>query len=228
MKVFSIRKEQILAALCILVLIVCVAYTWRQDSVTAFSMPVSKKIVLIDAGHGGADPGKVAGSTQEKNLNLAIAQKLQVYLEQGGSTVLMTRADDADLGASKKSDMYSRKLTASESRADIFVSIHQNSFTSSSAQGAQVFYFNKSDNSKRLAECIQAELESFVDQNNTRVAKANDNYYVLKQTAMPAVLVECGFLSNPAEKAKLGDDYYQEQIAWGIYMGIVKYFQEGK
>ena len=190
------------------------------------SMPLSRKIILIDAGHGGADPGMVAGSTLEKNINLAIAQDLQSYLEQADATVFMTRIDDSGLARTKKSDMYSRKLIADTSKADIFVSIHQNSYSSSRAQGAEVFYFNRSKNSKRLAESIQNELKLFINNNNKHEVMENSNYYVLKKTTMPAVLVECGFLTNPSEREKLLTADYQERMAWAIYMGIVDYFQE--
>ncbi|MDR3238754.1 MAG: N-acetylmuramoyl-L-alanine amidase [Clostridiales bacterium] len=228
MKVISVTKESILIVIYVLVIVAGLAVTMRYQAVptSSFAMPLSKKIVLIDAGHGGVDPGKVSGKTEEKDINLAIAKQLQAYLEQADATVFMTRIDDADLANSKKSDMYHRKLTANTSQADIFVSIHQNSFPDSSVQGAQVFYFNRSDNSKRLAEFIQKELKSFVNYQNRFEAKENGNYYVLKQTSMPAVIVECGFLTNAGEKAKLLNEDYQDRLAWAIYMGILDYFHD--
>jgi N-acetylmuramoyl-L-alanine amidase len=227
MKIISVTKEKILIAVYIVVIIIGLATTLRNETVltASFSMPLSKKVILIDPGHGGADPGKVSGSTDEKDINLQIAMILQAYLETADATVFMTRIDDDDIGQTKKSDMYARKLTANTSQADIFVSIHQNSYPSSSVQGAQVFYFNRSDNSKKLAECIQKQIKSFADYYNKFQAKENSNYYVLKQTTMPAVIVECGFLSNPGEKWKLQDPDYQDRIAWAIYMGIVDYFK---
>jgi len=194
------------------------------EAVPAFAMPVSKRVVLIDAGHGGWDPGKVSGKVQEKDINLEIARKLQTYLELGGATVIVTRFDDDDVARTKSSDMYKRKMTSNTSQADIFVSIHQNSFDGASVRGAQVFYFNRSDSSKRLAECIQSTIKDNLIANNRFEAKPNDNYYVLKQTSMPAVLVECGFLSNSNDKYMLTQDEYQEKMAWSIYMGIVAYF----
>ena len=228
MKVISVTKEKILIGVYLLVIVIGLIVTYRNKTVmtSSVSMPLSKKIILIDAGHGGYDPGKVSGSTQEKTINLAIAQKLQAYLEQADATAFMTRVDDSDLARTKKSDMRSRKLTADTSSADIFVSIHQNSYPSSSVKGAQVFYFNHSDNSKRLAQCIQNELKSFIDNNNKREVTENSSYYVLKNTSMPAVIVECGFLTNPSEKGMLQDPDYQDKIAWAIYMGIVDYFRE--
>ncbi|MDR1558287.1 MAG: N-acetylmuramoyl-L-alanine amidase [Clostridiales bacterium] len=228
MKVISVTKEKILIAIYLLIIVIGLAVTMRDETVmtATVSMPLSKKIVLIDAGHGGADPGKVSGKTEEKNINLEIAKMLQGYLEQADATVFMTRVDDSDLAQTKKSDMYSRKLTANTSKADIFVSIHQNSYPDSSVQGSQVFYFNRSDNSKRLAECIQKEIKAFVNSRNKYEATENSNYYVLRQTTMPAVIVECGFLTNQNEKYKLNDPDYQDRLAWAIYMGIVDYFRE--
>ena len=230
MKIISVTKEKILIGIYLLVIIIGLMVTAKNETVmtSTISMPLPKKIILIDAGHGGSDPGKVSGGTQEKTINLAIAQKLQAYLEQADAMTFMTRVDDSDLANTKKSDMYSRKLTADTSSADIFVSIHQNSYPNNSASGAQVFYFNSSENSKRLAQCIQNELRSFINNNNKREVSQNSSYYILKNTSMPAVIVECGFLTNPDEKNKLLDADYQDRIAWAVYMGIVDYFRQSK
>ena len=190
----------------------------------AHGMPLSKKIIVIDAGHGGWDPGMVRGKVEEKDINLSIARKLQVFLEQGDATVIITRLDDSDLAKNKTGDMQARRLTANTSHADIFVSIHQNSYHNSTVKGFQVFYFNESDNSMKLAACIQDSLKEFVNPQNKLSSRANKNYYVLKQTEMPAVLIECGFLTNASERSLLTTEAYQEKIAWGIYMGIVDYF----
>ena len=197
-------------------------------SISAHALPLSRKIIVVDAGHGGRDPGMVSAKVEEKGINLKIAHKLQTFLEQGGATVIITRIDDSDLSKNKSGDMYVRRMIANESHADIFVSIHQNSFTSPNVKGAQAFYFNQSDNSLKLAESVQARIKEFVDPSNKFHAKANSNYYVLKQTQMPAVLVECGFLTNYNERQKLLTDDYQEKIAWAIYLGIVDYFTAEK
>jgi N-acetylmuramoyl-L-alanine amidase len=189
-----------------------------------FALPLARKIIVLDAGHGGWDPGMVQGKTEEKHVNLSIAKKLQTFLEQAGATVIITRIDDSELSSSKSGDMHARRVIANSSHADIFVSIHQNSFGKSSVHGAQVFFFNESDNSEKLATLIQTRLCEFADPSNKFKAKANSNYFVLKQTVMPAVLVECGFLTNYNEREKLLTDAYQEKIAWSIYLGIVDYF----
>ncbi|MCL2218151.1 MAG: N-acetylmuramoyl-L-alanine amidase [Defluviitaleaceae bacterium] len=195
-----------------------------ETTVEAAAMPLSRRIIVLDAGHGGWDPGMVQGKTEEKHINLSIAKKLQTFLEQGGATVIITRVDDSDLSKSKSGDMHARRTIANTSHADIFVSIHQNAFASSSVHGAQAFYFNESDNSLKLATFVQDRLREFADPGNKFKPKANSNYFVLKQTQMPAVLVECGFLTNSSERSRLKSEEYQEKIAWSIYLGIVDYF----
>jgi len=220
----SVHKDKLLAVLFLVGIVWGMAQANFNESVEVFSMPVSRKVVLIDPGHGAFDPGKVADTILEKDINLAIALKLQAYLEIGGATVLMTRIDDEALSQSKAGDMHQRKQIANASQADIFVSIHQNSFRSPNVRGAQVFYFDTSDNSRKLAEHIQHQLKAFVDPNNRLQSKPNENYYVLRQTRMPAVIVECGFLTNYYERGLLTQEAYQERIAWAIYLGIVDYF----
>lgn len=141
---------------------------------------------------------------------------------------MMTRVEDKALSSKKRADLNERKNIGNNNNADLLISIHQNSFPKPSAQGAQVFYFNQSEKSKLLAECIQNKIIEFVDSNNDRIAKANTNYYILKQTKIPAVIVECGFLSNDEDNKKLNTEQYQEKIAWAIYMGIIDYYDKNK
>ena len=222
----SFRKDWLLVIACAVTIVWSLSQTYTIENVPVFSMPISRRIVWIDAGHGAFDPGKVAQNVEEKDINLAIALKLQTFLETGGATVFMTRLDDEALSSTKQGDMYTRRVMANASQSDIFVSIHQNSFHQGSVHGAQVFYFNTSDNSRKLAEHIQQQLKEFVGTNQRLQARPNDNYYVLRQTVMPAVIVECGFLTNYAERTRLTQADYQERIAWGIYLGIVQYFNE--
>ena len=227
----EINGQRILVFLYITVLLVGVGSSFGNVNgfVDVFAMPASGKTVVIDAGHGGWDPGKVApDNTLEKNINVAVALKLQQYLEQGDCFVLMTRVDDSALGDSKRGDMSGRKEIVNESGGDLLVSIHQNSFTKESVSGPQVFYYDNSPDSRKLAEFIQLRLVEFLDVPKKRVAKPNDAYYMLKQTAIPAVIVESGFLSNDDERSKLSDEKYQQKIAWAVYMGILDYFEAEK
>ena len=142
------------------------------------------------------------------------------------SWLLLTRTADEALGKDKQEDMAQRKKLANESDAQLLVSIHQNAFPSAKAKGAQVFYHASSEAGKLLAECIQQSLRERVDSGNSRQAKENTNYYILRTTEIPAVIVECGFLSNPEEEALLNAESYQEEVAWAIYCGIVAYFEK--
>ena len=226
MKIINIKKEQILVYVYLVVIIAGVAYSSNNRSVTTF-MPLSQKVILIDAGHGGWDPGKVGdGNILEKDLNLAISDKLRAYLEQGGSYVLMTRGEDAALNSKKNADLRERAELANNLEADVLISIHQNSFPQQEVKGAQVFYYNESEESLKLASSIQKEIKNFVLPNNKFIEKANTNYYLLKHTDIPSVIVECGFLSNVEELQSLTQEDYQEKIAWAIYIGIMNYFNE--
>lgn len=214
-------------------------------------MSRSDTVIVIDAGHGGADPGAVAqnGSVVEKEINLAIAAKLQAYLQEGGYTVIMTRTEDqevsaeagssggantdgeasagnaANTGSRKQADMRSRKQIMEDSGAQLMISIHQNSFTQTQYHGPQVFFQAQSPEAAALALLVQGNLNQLAASGGAREAKANDSYYVLKNASMPAILVECGFVSNPEEAARLTEEAYQKKIAWGIYCGIEKYLQ---
>ena len=181
--------------------------------------------------HGGNDPGKV-GTTGvlEKDINLQIARKLKDDLEEQGMEAILTRDADenlADEGASsiKVSDLKNRVAMIDQADSVLVVSIHQNSYTDSSVSGAQVFYYGQSGEGERLAQAIQENLIQTLDPSNTREAKANDSYYMLKRTSVPTVIVECGFLSNPDEEALLQEEEYQDKIVEAIRKGIRAYLE---
>ncbi|MCL2565093.1 MAG: N-acetylmuramoyl-L-alanine amidase [Defluviitaleaceae bacterium] len=218
-------KNKPLAIIYIAVLLVFIAGAMQSSPqyVDVFAMPATGRVVIIDAGHGSWDPGKVIGDDiLEKDINLAIALKLQRYLEQGGSYVLMTRVDDTVLGDTKRADMAGRVTIINEGQGDLLVSIHQNSFPDASASGPQVFYYGNSEESKRLAESVQSQMTEFLSARR-RSVKANENYVMLKRTNIPAIIVECGFLSNYADREKLITESYQQRVAWAIYVGIVNF-----
>lgn len=201
------------------------SFIMQQKRTMETMLPVGAKTIILDAGHGGWDPGKTGThGVDEQEINLAIVKKLQSYLEQGGARVYVTRADGAALGKNKNEDMRIRKELIHQANADILISIHQNAFPSSSAKGAQVFYHAQSIEGERLADCIQEALRTHTDTENKRAKKPNDDYYILRTTEIPAVLVECGFLSHMDEEKRLNDAAYQERVAWGIYCGILDYF----
>lgn len=188
-----------------------------------------KPCVVIDAGHGGSDPGKVGiNGAFEKDLNLKIAKLVKKFLEMDDIEVVMTREDDGGLydedASNKKVQDMKRRISMIEEAAPVVtVSIHQNSYPEEYVHGAQVFFYTGSKEGQNLAESIQKRLVETVDPENNRQVKANDSYYLLKKTKTPIVIVECGFLSNQAEADKLCTELYQEKVAWAIHLGILQY-----
>lgn len=226
MKVINIRKEQILVFLYISIILFGIFTSYNNEAVQTFSMPASKKVIVIDAGHGGFDPGKVGtNNLYEKDINLAIAKKLQSYFEQSGATVIMTRDSENAIASNKNDDMRARKETVNASKGDLLISIHQNSYEDTSVSGPQVFYYN-SEKSALLAQEVQNELNSELLPKKTRNATVNDSYYLLKETTLPSIIVECGFLSNQEEATLLSNEDYQDKVAWSIYVGTINYFNK--
>ena len=189
-----------------------------------------KYTAVVDAGHGGYDPGKVGINEKlEKDINLSIALKLKEYLEKENVKVIIARTEDISLcdenafGGKKTSDMRKRVEIVNNSKADLCISIHQNSYNSKNVKGAQVFYYSKSENGKKFAEVLQEIIKSDVDVNNKRMAKANDSYYMLLKVECTAAIIECGFLSNWEEATALDDQFYQDKIAAAINKAVIKY-----
>lgn len=194
---------------------------------------MAKYCVVVDAGHGGSDPGKVGiNQALEKDVNLQIAEKLKAFLEAEDIRVVMTRETDGGLydenvSNKKVQDMKRRIAIIEEADPVLVVSIHQNSYQQESVKGAQVFYYAASERSRMLASMIQKEFQ-VLQPDNRRLEKGNDSYYLLKKTAKPIVIAECGFLSNAEEAEKLVTQEYQERVAWRIHMGIMKYIGTGQ
>ena len=177
-----------------------------------------KYCVVVDAGHGGSDPGKVGiNQALEKDVKLQIAEKLKA---DGGLY-------DENVSNKKVQDMKRRIAIIEEADPVLVVSIHQNSYQQESVKGAQVFYYATSERSRMLAYMIQKEFQ-VLQPDNRRLEKGNDSYYLLKKTAKPIVIAECGFLSNAEEAEKLVTQEYQERVAWRIHMGIMKYIGTGQ
>ena len=206
-----------------------------EKYIETVTLPVSGKVVIIDAGHGTPDEGaESSNGTTEAQTNLKIALKVQNLLEQSGCTVRLTRSDenaiyDIDsktLRQKKISDIRNRVKIGNESSADIFVSIHLNKIPQQQYYGWQTFYNKNSEQGKTLATLIQKQLNDAVQKENNRVASKIENIYIINNVEIPTTIVECGFLSNPEEEKQLLDDSYQNRLAWGIYNGIIDYFNE--
>lgn len=230
-----LKKSSVILLACILVLGCCSGIMLFHSVEVPASINASfEKKIVLDAGHGEPDGGCVgADGTREADLNLAVAQKLQNLFGSAGIESIMTRtgsegifdASSKSIGEKKRSDMRKRREIQAGSQADIFVSIHMNQFEQKKYHGAQVVYDKSNPQAKRLAEAIQTSLRDNVEPENDRQAMAADSgIYLLKNAAIPSVIVECGFLSNPEELEKLKSDDYQSKLAWAIYMGIEQYF----
>ncbi len=187
--------------------------------------------VVIDAGHGDQDPGKIGvNDALEKDVNLQIAKRIKKLLEKKNIKVIMTREDDTTLardggGSQKVQDMKARVELINKTKPNLAVSIHQNSYPEESVHGAQVFYFTHSAEGERAAGIMQKALLA-VDPENTRQEKADDGYYLLRRTEVPTIIVECGFLSNREEAGKLVDKEYQKKVAEAVVQGIEEYIQK--
>lgn len=224
------KKIELLMAI---VLILAAVLMSTQSAVFTGSGKAEKKswTIVVDAGHGGSDPGKIGvNKAKEKDINLSIAKKLQKLLEKKGIKVIMVRETDKGLyeegsNGKKVQDMKNRCALIDESAPVCTVSIHQNSYHEESVKGAQVFYYQHSEEGKELAECLQKHMIEGLDKTNKRKAKANDSYYLLRKTSTPTVIVECGFLSNWEEAEMLVTEKYQKKVAKAVCNGIEEYLQ---
>ncbi len=187
------------------------------------AVSADSRLVIIDPGHGGLDAGKVGvNGAEEKEINLKISLKVKELLNQEDVEVVMTRSEDERLAESQVEDLKKRAALMNEKKPVLAVSIHQNSYHEEGVSGAQVFYYTDSAESERAAGLIQDALKEIAP-NNTKEAKANSTYYILKKTEVPVVIAECGFLSNYEEAERLADEEYQQKLAEAVTKGILQY-----
>lgn len=244
MKIVNIHIKQIIYVASMFLFIICIVCGLtlskrkennKKDIIETNALPVTGKVIVIDPGHGVPDPGAQASDgTTEEELNLQIALKIQSLLEQSGCEVIMTRADEFSthddgsitIREMKNSDLKNRVELGNESQADIYVSIHLNKIEQEQYTGWQTFYQSFSEESIKLSNSIQNNLNSIIDENNTRESSKLDNIYIMKHIEIPITVVECGFLSNYNETLLLKTEDYQNKLAFGIYNGIMDYFLE--
>lgn len=218
------RKIELCMTLLLLVGMIVVSKKLSQ-LVISEEVQAQKQVVVIDAGHGGYDPGKIGvNKALEKDINLQISEKIKRYLEESGIEVVMTREKDI-MEETKLTDMQKRVSLINKTKPVIAVSIHQNSYSDSSVTGAQVFYYKGSEVGKEAAILMQEELKK-LNSENVREIKENNNFYMLKKTKVPTIIVECGFLSNAQEAEKLVSEEYQEVLAETISGGIIKWLEQ--
>lgn len=216
-------------------LLVCFYLLSRQAAVISVNQTergtqkAASPLILVDAGHGGSDPGMIGvGGLEEKGINLSISLLLRDRLEKSGYSVIMTREEDKGLydssAANKKAqDMQRRIAMIREHMPVLSVSIHQNSYHDAGVHGPQVFYYESSVEGKKLAEAVQSSLNDLLEVDRPRKVKGNTSYYLLKRSSGILVIVECGFLTNPEEAQKLQTKEYQEKVAAAVSEGIRTY-----
>ncbi len=188
--------------------------------------------VILDAGHGSPDGGAVGvNGTQEKDINLAIVLKTKEILEAKDVNVILTRmgdhslynSDDNTIREKKRSDMNTRKAIIEKSNADLFVSIHMNSFSDKKANGLNVFYSKNHPEAEPLASELQQRISEITGAETHSVKTANESLFLMKNPPISAILIECGFISNPEEEEKLSSPEYQTKISWAIAEAITEF-----
>lgn len=198
-------------------------------SISVIKQEETQVLVILDPGHGGADPGVVGiNDVLEKDINLEISLQVYDILTELGYEVLLTRSEDSGMDAtgemSKVEDLAARVSLINETKPELAVSIHQNSYSDESVNGAQVFYYTGSEEGEMAAQILQEALWE-MNEDSMRQIKANDTYYLLNKTEVPTIIVECGFLSNVEEAQKLSEEEYQAMIAEAIASGIIEYLE---
>lgn len=229
---YVFKKNQIIF-ICF-ILLFSISYFSFQNSniIPTSSTPVTTHTIVLDAGHGLPDGGAESKSgISEADINLKIIKKLQELLEASNCYVILTRSDENgiyDINAKRKklSDLQNRLEIINNSEADILISVHLNKISSSKYYGWQTFYQKNNTNSKDLAQNIQNNLNYSIKRNNKREILPLSNIYLMDNSKIPAITVECGFLSNETDTKLLQTDEYQNNIAWGIFAGIMDYFKK--
>ncbi len=219
------------AAIVLSAISIPLAFAGSRDQVAANTIPAGQWVIVIDAGHGGEDGGtsNAEGTVLEKDLNLDIAEKLYALLCANGIPCKMTRTADELLydkssdyqGRKKQQDLSTRREIAEATENALFLSIHMNSYPAPQYSGLQVWYSANNELSKIVAETIQSNAKSILQpENNRQVKPAGSNIYLLDRLQCPAVLVECGFLSNPEEAQKLSEESYREELAYLLFISL--------
>lgn len=227
-KIFKTITLLLVSTLIIMFLIISV-----KDKKIHANNKLTSTIIYIDPGHGGFDGGACSNilinnqKVIEKDITLQVSLYLQNYLEKTGFKVLITRNIDKSLGTTKKEDIYKRVDLINNSNADIYLSIHANSYPHEIVHGAQTFYNSQNEENKNIAISIMDMLKN-IDKTNNRMPKSIENKYLLDHVKKIGCLIEIGFLTNNEELRKLISDNYQQQLAFMIYLGILNYLESRK
>ena len=230
----GLKALKVISVLLIIVIFASVIVKGYDSTDTEISSTPTR-VIVIDAGHGGEDPGAIGvDGVYEKDLNLSIAMTLGEELKSKGYTVVYTRTEDKMLylpdenvkGMRKISDLKNRCKITAEYENCIMISIHMNSYGASKYSGLQVYYANQNEGSEALASKIQAAVRNDVQPSNHRQIKNGSALYLLENASGTPVLIECGFLSNSEECQKLSQKEYQKQLSFAIICGIIEYINE--
>ncbi|MBQ4165675.1 MAG: N-acetylmuramoyl-L-alanine amidase [Oscillospiraceae bacterium] len=215
---------------CFAVLAVCARMT---DNVVPASASVDERpVIVLDAGHGGLDSGAVgANGTLEKDVNLSVVLHLRDMLELSGFRVVLTRDEDISIYDAGVEGIRNQKLSDMDNRLEIvqsypdsiFLCIHQNNYTDPKYFGGQMFYNNNNANNRTLAQIMQNRFAVLQQGNDREIKLSGDELFLLKSNTNPSLMIECGFLSNPEEEARLATTEYQQQVAFSIYSGLLEY-----
>lgn len=222
-----------IAVLCACIVLLMVFAGHIDRAVFTSGLAAKQRVIVLDAGHGGEDPGAIGISgVLEKDINLSIALKLRDLLTLNGFTVVMTREEDVsihDKGAEKRgerkiSDMNNRLEIIEQQNNPIFISIHQNRYTRASDKGAQVFYSDSNSFNGTFADVMQRRFVESIQPENKRETKlCGKELFLLYNTKTPSILIECGFLSNEEECALLSTEEHQRKVAFTIYSGLCEF-----
>ncbi len=223
MKVLFIKKKHLTFGVIAIVLLFAIISFSSCFTKSVFNFSKLEKVVVIDAGHGSIDPGATYNGLKEKDINLQVAFLLKKLLEESNIKVVMTRTDDSLYNQSRRQDFLYRVRKTNEVNADAFISIHVNKFPTSQPFGGQAYYYS-GEKSKMLSEKIQEQLKNIQPTNYRSIGTGN--YFVLKKTKCPAVLVEIGFISNPIDRKRITDPKEQQLIAKAIRDGLLAFFNE--
>ena len=220
---------------CFALLVVCARVT--ENVVPASATADERPVIVVDAGHGGLDGGAVgANGTLEKDVNLSVALHLRDMLEMSGFNVVLTRDEDISIYDAGVEGIRNQKLSDMDNRLEIvqsypdsiFLCIHQNNYTDPQYFGGQMFYNNNNPDNRTLAQIMQNRFASLQQGNDREIKLSGDELYLLKSNPNPSLMIECGFLSNPDEEARLATTEYQQQVAFTIYSGVLEFIDATK
>lgn len=239
MKVWQILKRKIpllvTIACCCAVAVIAGAAGDSGNAQETASGAVPKKVVVLDAGHGGADGGCVGvNGVYEKDINLSIVKYLGTMLNFVGYEVIYTREEDVSIYDNGVEGLRNQKISDMENRLEIvksypdsvFISVHQNQYTKSEYFGGQMFYTTNNSGNFRLATIMQGLFAELQPENDRNVKLIDNGLYLFKTTEQPALLIECGFLSNENDAANLSNTEYQKKVAFTIFKGITQFLKE--